>query len=135
VRNNPGRWFDRRGLTEQDIQNMLDLAAVNNPDLNVPGSVFVDNLGMAFNGMPIGGLVDPITSSIWISDDYLRSLSCAELQRLYELIVHESIHRTKPLWDMISRPVNHPDIYDDARKRRSDALSNIVTYCKLGCGK
>ena len=36
---------------------------------------------------------------------------------LYQLLVHESIHRTMGRIDMISRPFNHPDIYREEADR------------------
>ena len=130
VRNNPLRWIDPLGLTEQDIQNMLDLAAMTQPDLDVPSTVSARDLGSDIYGSPTAGFTNPITKNISISDSYLKTLDCNQLKRLFEILVHESIHRTRPRWDMISRPVKHPDIYKDAARRTKEAREYIENYCK-----
>jgi hypothetical protein len=129
VRGNPLRFIDPAGLTVQDIQNMLELVHVTQPDLNVPPSITPRSLGNDVYGQPIGGFTNPLSLDISISDRYLQKLNCKEIGELFETITHESIHRSRPRWDMISRPVTHPDIYADAARRAREAQELIKNYC------
>jgi RHS repeat-associated protein len=126
VGGNPLRYADPLGLTQQDINNMLDLANVTQPDLNVPSSV-----GTYPGGAPWGGITLPLPGlPVLISDLYLKELNCDQLQQLYEVLVHESIHRTRSVLDMITRPFDHPDIYQEAARRTREVIELIRNYCK-----
>lgn len=50
-----------------------------------------------------------------------------QTQQLLETIIHESIHRTNPRSDMLLRPFDHPDIYDEAERRRRE-VENSLCY-------
>jgi RHS repeat-associated protein len=126
VRGNPLRYTDPRGLTQQDIDNMLQLVDVTQSDLNVPSSVSTYE-----GGVSGGGVTWPVPGRpISISDSYLKQLNCDQLQQLFNVLTHESTHRTRPFSDMIRRPINHPDIYEDAARRTREARDLIRNYCK-----
>jgi RHS repeat-associated protein len=112
VSGNPVNRVDPLGLTEQQIKDMLRLA-LRSQDLNVPGKIGVGPL--------IGkgsGITNPITRNITIDNYYLKTeLNCSDIAALLEVIVHESIHRTRPRFDSILRPLNHDDIYQEAEER------------------
>lgn len=105
---------------------MIELVNVTQPDLNVPSGVNTYEGGAQGGGvtLPLPGL--PVS----ISDIYLKQLNCDQLRQLYETLVHESIHRTRPVMDMIRRPVTHPDIYEEAARRTREVSDLIRNYCK-----
>src|SRR5581483_11682061 len=126
VSNNPLRYTDPFGLTQQDIDNMLELVNVTQPDLNVPSSVSTYE-----GGVSGGGITWPFPGRpVSISDIYLKQLSCDQLNQLFNVLTHESIHRTRPFSDMLRRPINHPDIYEDAGRRTREVSNFIRNYCK-----
>lgn len=126
---NPLRRIDWTGLTWQDIQNMLQIAGMTQQDLRVPDQVDVRPLGQDINGNNITGFTNPITKDISLDTRWLQPLNCDQLFALFETITHESIHRTRPRWDMITRPVHHKDIYDDAARRTREAANYILAFC------
>jgi RHS repeat-associated protein len=119
----PVNGFDPFGLTQQDINSMLNLARETQFDLNVPLTVKVRDLGRDINGNPILGFTNPITKNIRVDDRFLEDLNHDQRLQLLEIIIHESIHRTRPRIDMILRPVRHQDIYDEAARRLRDITS------------
>lgn len=126
VKNNPLRYTDPRGLTQQDIDNMLQLVDVTQTDLNVPSSVTTYE-----GGASGGGITWPVPGRpVSISDSYLKQLNCDQLQQLFNVLVHESIHRTRPFGDLIRRPIVHPDIYEEAARRTRAARDLIRNYCR-----
>ena len=129
VRSNPLRLIDWSGLTWQDINNMLQIAGMTQQDLRVPDHVDVEPLGKDINGNDIIGFTNPITKDITLDSRWLEPLNCDQLFALFDTITHESIHRTRPRWDMISRPIHHPDIYEDAARRTKDASNYILAFC------
>lgn len=64
-----------------------------------------------------------------VSDRYLNPLTLSEKESLVLTMIHEIIHRTRPRADMILNPVEHKDIYDDARKRRDAIIHLIPIVC------
>lgn len=132
VLNNPLRFIDTHGLTRQDVQDMIGLAAVSQPDLDVPNEVSVRDLGKSVDGSDIVGFTNPISKSISVDDRFEAELDCEQLKNLLEQIIHESIHRTRPRLDMILRPLRHPDIYSEARSR-VDALSSRLEQGAKQC--
>lgn len=126
VKGTPLRYADAFGLTQQDIDHMLELVYVTQDDLNVP-----DNVTSYEGGAPGGGITWPIPGRpVSISDIYLGPLTNDQLINLFEVLTHESIHRTRPFMDLIRRPIKHPDIYDEARKRTHEAMPFIENYFK-----
>jgi RHS repeat-associated protein len=126
VRGNPLRYRDPLGLTQQDIDNMLELVNLTQLDLNVPNSV-----GTYPGGVPGGGITLPIPGRpVLISDSYLQALNNDQLTQLFEVLTHESLHRTRPFSDLIRRPFDHPDIYEGARQRTRGAMPLISNYFK-----
>ena len=124
----PILWFvDPLGVTRQDIDTMTDLARINNPDLKVPDTV--DTMGMAEGGL---GLTNPFSlgRGVYVNKRFLQVLDCLQILDLYEIIIHESIHRTRSRWDSIWRPLNHPDIYDEASRRAVLQMSDVLEYCQ-----
>ena len=113
----------------QDVQNMLQIAGMTQHDLRVPDQVDVKPLGKDIYGNEISGFTNPVSKNISLDSRWLQPLSCDQLFALFEVITHESIHRTRPRWDMISRPVNHPDIDDDAARRTKEASNYILAFC------
>jgi RHS repeat-associated protein len=126
VRANPASLVDPTGLTIEDIRNMTNLAKQLYSDLRVPDEVDVadlpgDSLGFANPFSPNRGIT--------IDDRYLQQLTCNQIIELFEIIVHESIHRTRPRSDSILRPFKHPDIYEEAYKRTLLQLDKIEEFC------
>ncbi len=91
----------------------------------------VKDLGKDIYGNEIVGFTNPITKRISLDDRYLETLNCDQIKDLFEQIVHESIHRTRPRIDMIFRPSKHPDIYDEAKRRAKERYKEIE---KRRCG-
>ncbi len=120
VGGNPVSWTDRLGLTREDIDRLTDLVRQTQPDLNVPGRV--GTMPMTEDGL---GFTNPITKSIRVNDSYLDPLDETQMSELLRIIIHESIHRTRPRLDMLRRPFDHPDIYDEARRRASEIESRM----------
>ena len=111
---NPVNFVDIFGLSEGDIRFYSALVESEQPDLNVD-----PNIGTM--SMPDGGegITDPFTGNIWINERYLNeNLTPKELYDLERLIIHESIHRTRPWWDSLFRPFDHDDIYNEAEYRQ-----------------
>jgi RHS repeat-associated protein len=129
VEANPINSSDPLGLTAQDIQNMVELVYITQSDLNVPLIVDARDLGTDIRGNQITGFTNPITLNISVSDKYLERLNCDQVIQLFEIIVHESIHRTRPRMDMILRPSRHPDIYEEAARRTKESVDFIRNYC------
>ena len=107
---------------------MLDLAGRTQSDLDVPDSI---SAAYWFNCRGCG-ITNPITKNITISGYYLDDLNCDELKDLLRLIIHESIHRTRPRTDMLSRPFDHQDIYDEADRRVNEQaiLDKLKERCE-----
>ncbi|WP_037340687.1 hypothetical protein [Saccharospirillum impatiens] len=128
VANDPVNWIDIDGLSREDIDRVAAYVALNNPDLNVDLNVGT----MPMSGDGYRAITNPVTKQITIDSYYLKEdLSYEDLLKLEELITHESIHRTRPRWDMISRPFEHQDIYDEARDRSAigdDFCPSYTTY-------
>lgn len=93
--------------------DMLRLAVRSQAGLNVPSKIGVGK----FPGDG-SAVANPITRNITLDNFYLdNDLNCFELKELLIIIVHESIHRTRPRIDSILRPFNHDDIDKEARER------------------
>ena len=73
------------------------------------------------------GITDPITEAVAVNNKFLLPLDDSGRHELLDTIIHESIHRTRSRWDMIWRPFDHQDIYDDA-DRRTNELDSKVCY-------
>ncbi|MCU9951622.1 RHS repeat-associated core domain-containing protein, partial [Pseudomonas sp. PDM13] len=129
VSGNPLTRLDIFGLTQEDIDDMLELASTMEPDLKIPDEVTVKDLGTDIYGGSIVGFTNPLTKNISLDDRYLKTLTCPQYLDLYEQITHESIHATRPRHDMILRPSTHQDIYDDAARRTAAASRVIRMYC------
>ncbi|WP_277344452.1 RHS repeat-associated core domain-containing protein, partial [Metapseudomonas otitidis] len=129
VSGNPLTRLDIFGLTQEDIDDMLELASTMEPDLKIPDEVTVKDLGTDIYGDSIVGFTNPLTKNISLDDRYLKTLTCPQYLDLYEQITHESIHATRPRHDMILRPSTHQDIYDDAARRTAAASRVIRMYC------
>lgn len=127
VENNPLWWTDLYGLTIDQIRDMLDFAKLSQTDLDVPNSI---NIAYWFNCRGCG-ITNPLTKNITISSYYFSELDCRDLKGLLELIIHESIHRTRPRSDMLLRPFNHPDIYAEAAIRVNE--QSILNFLKERC--
>ena len=108
VGGNPMSFVDHRGLTQADIDNMGGLARNSFPDLKVPDSI--GTMDMWGTGR---GFTNPFSwnRGIYVHSMYLKELDCDQLFELFELIIHESIHRSRSRWDSIWRPIEHDDIY------------------------
>ena len=104
------------GLTREQVDAMLEKVRCNNPDLNVPGHV---DIATTFGGEDTA-VTNPITLNVTLSSYYNGDLDADGLSSLYKTITHESIHRTRGRADMIKRPFNHPDVYEEAAKRARD---------------
>ena len=127
VGGNPLRHIDPFGLTQEQINDMLDLARDTQPDLDVPDEVDVSSFMFERTG-----ITNPITLNITIDDFYLKDLKCYELEELLELIIHESIHRSRPRKEMFLNPFTHPDINKDARRRANskEAVEELQKRCE-----
>jgi len=113
VGGNPLGFVDPLGLNAEQVKAMLRLAIRSQADLNVPSKIGVGKF--PGNGSAI---TNPITRNITLDNFYLdNDLDCFNLQELLIIIVHESIHRTRPRIDSILRPFSHDDIYEEARDR------------------
>lgn len=124
----PVNAIDPTGLTKEQIAEMLDLAIQTQQDLNVPDEISASYI---FD-CPGCGITNPITNNITISGYYLEQLDCKGLKSLARVIIHESIHRSRPRSDMILRPFEHPDIYDEADRRvnEKEVLDKINERCE-----
>jgi RHS repeat-associated protein len=120
VDGNPISFFDSMGLTAEQVSCMLSAAQNNNPDLDVP-----DNVAIAYwFGGKDTAVTNPITTGVTLSSYYLQELDVSGIKSAYKTIVHESIHRTKGRWDMVTRPFDHPDIYKEAARRADTFFSS-----------
>lgn len=130
VSGNPINRFDTLGLTEEQIIHALTLVNESQTDLDVPSRINVSPL------FDFGqGITNPITNSITIGDYYLNeNLDCNGMRSLTELIIHESIHRSGPTSDMIIRPIDHPDIYDEAAIRFNELETLLNGRISEECG-
>jgi hypothetical protein len=147
VGGNPVMRVDPKGLRQQDIDEMNQLAQQRNPDLIVQYPVCVENLGG-----PLGihydkqyhsnktGIITMKTSSICVDIRYLGKLDCLRMRELYIIIVHEAIHATdwlsgKPSpsgWGGQDRGGHTPAdrVYKDSIRRGDEAWTTIKnTYC------
>ncbi|MGH7866814.1 MAG: RHS repeat domain-containing protein, partial [Candidatus Dormibacteraceae bacterium] len=93
VGSKPISFFDFFGLTQQDIDEMVCLARMRNPDIRIPNPKVAD-LGTYF-GYKVAGEVGPWPwSQVYIDSMYLGPLDANGRIGLYDTIVHESWH-----WD------------------------------------
>ncbi len=112
----PSKFVDVYGTNKTQVSNVLGAVQVSNRDLNVPSKVGISYL---FGGEHTA-ITNPITRGVTISKFYRGDLDRKQLSGLYQLLTHESIHRTKPRMDSIMRPLNHPDIYQEAGERTAE---------------
>ena len=128
VGGNPLSRIDPFGLTQQQIARMLLLAQQTQSDLEVPDQVSASYLFYC-RGC---GITNPLTKNITISGYYLNDLDCNGLKSLLRVIIHESIHRTRPRSDMILRPFYHPDIYNEAARRsfKKRVMNKLKESCE-----
>jgi RHS repeat-associated protein len=113
VGSDPVNFTDISGMTQEDIVRLTNLARQTQPDLNVPSRVHTGSMigdGVRFT--------NPLTLRVTVHEKFLQELNDTDRQGLLQTIIHESIHRTRPRSDMIKRPFDHPDIYDEAQERR-----------------
>lgn len=122
VVSNPIDGIDFYGLTREDIDRMGHFVQATQPDLAVdPHIGTFPMLGDGYRA-----ITNPLTRNTTIDNYYLDdNLTQTDLRNLERLIIHESIHRTRPRWDSISRPFTHDDIYDEAEHR----LNNRFPIC------
>ncbi|MHB8744502.1 MAG: RHS repeat-associated core domain-containing protein [Sulfuricaulis sp.] len=118
----PLNYADPLGLTPEDIVRLTELARQTQPDLNVPQHI--DTMAMTKDGL---GFTNPITKDISVNKKFLEQLDDAGRKELLDTIIHESIHRTRPRWDMLRHPFDHPDVYDEAHKR-TDEVDRKICY-------
>lgn len=115
VQNNPLLYTDPSGLTRDDIDQMTEHVQATQPDLNV--DPYIGTFPMMGDGFR--AITNPITRNITIDNYYLKEdLSTKDLFLLENIIIHESIHRTRPRMDSILRPLTHDDIYKEAEDRQ-----------------
>jgi hypothetical protein len=109
---------------------MLEVAREKNSDLKVPSTI---DIASSFGGMDTA-VTNPISLNVTLSSYYDGDLDRDGMYSLYKTIVHESIHRTKGRLDMLRRPLDHPDIYNEAAKRAQEFFkteaSNACTCAK-----
>jgi RHS repeat-associated protein len=111
----PVNFSDPLGLTREDIDRVACYVARTQPDLDVDPHIGTFPL----RWLGIDGIANPFTRNITVDTYYLKEdLSPQDLRDLENLIIHESIHRTRPRRDSILRPRTHDDIYDEADYRQ-----------------
>ncbi len=115
-------YVDTDGLTREDIDRMTEIARETQPDLNVPPPGRIGTAPLVADGSAI---TNPITLGVTVDNFYLRELSEQQRRLLLETIIHESIHRSRSRMDMILKPFEHPDIYEEARRRRKEVDESI----------
>ena len=124
VHNSPAQFVDLFGLSRADIDAATEKVARDNPDLNVDKRT--GTMNMIGNG---DGFTNPITKQVSVNKDYLRdNLTPQEKLNLERVIIHENLHRNGSRLDMILRPFNHPDIYEEAKRRHEDANRTCYRY-------
>ena len=142
VGGNPVMHMDWRGLSEQDVNAMLDIARRYTDGLPVPSCIrykkMVDNQG--------GGYY-PWSDNLALNENYKnKTLNCEEILELYEAILHESVHRDESIlgatWDYY---FNNEEFQEKRRKhnQRTDetyergrgaiwaGISEVLEYCEL----
>ena len=112
VQGDPINYVDPTGLTRADINNLTELARRTQPDLQIPDRVHT--MPMFPGGL---GVTVPYLDTIFVNNKYLDKLDHAGRKELLELIIHESIHATRPALDSILHPLSHEDIYTAAAER------------------
>lgn len=117
VLNDPVNFVDVNGLTREDIDRLTELARQTQPDVNVPPPGSIGTAPFPGDGSAI---TNPLTLGVTVDNFYLRELNQEQRRLLLETIIHESIHRTRPRSDMLRRPFRHPDIYEEAERRRRE---------------
>jgi RHS repeat-associated protein len=112
---NPISFFDLLGLTQQDIDEMVCLARIRNPDIRIPNPKISD-LGKYF-GYQVAGEVGPWPwSQVYIDSMYLGPLDASGRIGLYNTIVHESWH-----WDRQPFYSRFTDKSEKEAQREADA--------------
>jgi len=95
VGGNPVSFVDPFGLTQQDIDNMVNFARQTQPDLIIP-TPSVDDLPSP-PGYSVKGQTDRWPwSGVVIDSQYLQKLTPEQVFDLYDTIVHESLHYNDP---------------------------------------
>ncbi len=96
---------------------MAQWVQITQPDLNV--DLNIGTFPMLGDGYR--AITNPLTDNITLDSDWLREgLTSEDLLQIERLIIHESIHRTRPWWDSVLRPFEHDDIYDEAEQRQNN---------------
>lgn len=108
------------------MRNMTDLARRNESDFPVPSKVKIKDLGGK------AGFFNPLTGTVSVDDFFLGKLTCDNLVYLYETIVHESIHKSRPI-DAMRRPNHHPDIAQEGVRRAQANRAAIEKHCDGVC--
>lgn len=84
------------------------------------------------------GKTDPWDRSVWIDDRFLQTLTCAQLRSLLRILIHESIHRTRPRWEGVWNNYLAPwrrrayeDRIDDEAKWRRALIERMWDICRV----
>jgi RHS repeat-associated protein len=143
VGGNPISRFDRNGLLQCDIDAALATAQQTNNDLNfgrgppkvdIPandrrsGFASLINQGNATNIAGRDGLIHLNTS-------YLRSLTTAQATDLYDTVIHEALHFSRPASMQIpENGYDHAFIEPDASRRVGLSLTSFLKARANACG-
>ena len=115
----PVNLFDPQGLTQQDIDEIVCLARILEPDIKIPNPK-IANLGYFFGSKVEGQVASWPWSQVYIDSMYLQPLNADQRIDLYNTIVHESWH-----WDQ--QPFYWRGLHPDAAEREAYAVANART--------
>lgn len=121
VGNNPLRFVDPFGLTQNDIDVARAIAKETQPDLRFPDNYATENLG------EIAAKTLPQVETV-LNSKYLLPLSNKEAADLLDTIIHEAVHYSYPLND--SRQIENDRTrtgyaYDQAKQRTTKDLVKL----------
>ncbi|WP_191966496.1 RHS repeat-associated core domain-containing protein [Cellvibrio sp. KY-YJ-3] len=119
VGSNPISFVDPMGLSAEDIAYCFNRARNFNPDLKFPKKYKILDLGYDEKGRKIMGQYTHLgifgLGELKLDKLYEESnLSPAQIEDLYETIVHEVLHKNR---GPVKSDADHRDVYDEAQRR------------------
>lgn len=111
---------------KEKIDAVFDYAKSTNSDLNFGKNYKVKDLPDDVVGRVIPGGI----SSMVLDSSFLEEQSMPEMVLLLDTIIHEGIHRTLSILENMRLGPDHPEVYDEARRRTQELREGYEEFLR-----